>query len=250
MAQRIGVTSPEMMRTIVEVVRYLRSSGFIISTPLKGVRNLEQTTPIYVRNDSGVAVPPFACLQATGTVEAGGQNYITIDQPADTTGDAGPFIFNGFAEIAATGDQRYGIAHDGPLCRMLTNGTAMTSGDKARPVVNQWYIELGGELFTIVGDDDIAADVVRGVIGGGGGGGGEHGVIIKTPAGGIAARSGTTVSSASCDVFSIVGTTLTDTGNNIDVFNISISSVGGSKYGLAKKEYATGKWVIDFEDCS
>jgi hypothetical protein len=160
-----------MMRTIVEVIRYLRSSGFIISTPLKGVRNIEQATPIYVRNDSGVAVPPFACLQATGTVEAGGQNYITIDQPADTTGDAGPFIFNGFAEIAATGDQRYGIAHGGPLCRMLTNGTAMTSGDKARPVVNQWYIELGGELFTIVGDDDIAADVVRGVIGGGGGGG-------------------------------------------------------------------------------
>jgi hypothetical protein len=89
-----------------------------------------------------------------------------------------------------------------------------------------------------------------GVGGGSGGGGGEHGVIIKTPAGGIAARSGTTVSSGSCDVFSIVGTTLTDTGNNIDVFNISISSVGGSKYGLAKKEYATGKWVIDFEDCS
>jgi len=85
---------------------------------------------------------------------------------------------------------------------------------------------------------------------GGGGSSGEHGVIIKTPAGGIAARSGTTVSSASCDVFSIVGTTLTDTGNNIDVYNISISAVGASKYGLAKKEYATGKWVIDFEDCS
>lgn len=89
--------------------------------------------------------------------------------------------------------------------------------------------------------------------GSGGGGSGpssQHGVIIKTPSGGIAARSGTTVSSASCDVFSIVGTTLTDTGNNIDVYNISISPVGASKYGLAKKEYATGKWVIDFEDCS
>lgn len=86
--------------------------------------------------------------------------------------------------------------------------------------------------------------------GGGGGGGGEHGVIIKTPSGGIAARSGTTVSYGSCDVFSIVGTTLTDTGNNIDVYNVSISPVGASKYGLAKKEYATGKWVIDFEDCS
>ena len=102
-------------------------------------------------------------------------------------------------------------------------------------------------LISMIG----TGDSVRRLGGGGsGGGGGEHGVIIKTPAGGIAARSGTTVSSASCDVFSIVGTTLTDTGNNIDVFNISISSVGGSKYGLAKKEYATGKWVIDFEDCS
>ena len=93
-------------------------------------------------------------------------------------------------------------------------------------------------------------DSVYRIGGGAGGSGGEHGVIIKTPAGGIAARSGTTVSFGSCDVFSIVGTTLTDTGDNIDVYNVSVSSVGGGKYGLAKKEYATDKWVIDFEDCS
>lgn len=104
-------------------------------------------------------------------------------------------------------------------------------------------------LAELIGGRAMIIEGRRPVVGGGSGGG-EHGVIIKTPSGGIAARSGTTVSSASCDVFSIVGTTLTDTGNNIDVFNISISSVGGSKYGLAKKEYATGKWVIDFEDCS
>jgi hypothetical protein len=221
-AQRIGVTSPEMMRTIVEVVRYLRSSGFIISTPLKGVRNIEQATPIYVRNDSGVAVPPFACLQATGTVEAGGQNYITIDQPADTTGDAGPFIFNGLAEIAATGDQRYGIAHDGPLCRMLTNGTAMTSGDKARPVVNQWYIELGGELFTIVGDDDIAADVVRGVIGGGGGGGATL-YRFETTA---AYTSGTSVTAT---IKTMAGTTLASGATLKDPEAIFLGMASGTK---------------------
>jgi len=76
------------------------------------------------------------------------------------------------------------------------------------------------------------------------------GVIIKTPVGGIAARSGTTVASGSCDVFSIVGTTLTDTGVNIDVYNISLGAVGASVFGTAKREYATGLWVIDLEDCT
>jgi len=76
------------------------------------------------------------------------------------------------------------------------------------------------------------------------------GVIIKTPVGGIAQRTGTTVSSASCDVFSIVGTTLTDTTENIDVFNISLGAVAGEIFGTAKREYATGKWIIDLEDCT
>jgi hypothetical protein len=169
--QEIAYFSKDNAKIILEVVRYLRANGFIMKPPTGAGQFIPPAAPIYVRNDSGVAVPPFACLQATGTVEVGGQNYITVDQPADTTGEAGAYLFNGQEEIAASGDQRYGIAHDGPLCRMLTNGAAMTGGDKARPVVNQWYIELGGELFTIVGDDDIAADVVRGVIGGGGGGG-------------------------------------------------------------------------------
>jgi hypothetical protein len=105
-----------------------------------------------------------------------------------------------------------------------------------------------------------AEDLIAGIGGGdrterlnfgGGGGGGENwGVIIKTPVGGIAARSGTTVYSGSCDVFSIVGSTLTDTTVNIDVFNISLGSVNGEIFGTAKREYASGKWIIDLEDCS
>jgi hypothetical protein len=51
-------------------------------------------------------------------------------------------------------------------------------------------------------------------------------------------------------VFSIVGTTLTDTGVNIDVYNISLGAVGASVFGTAKREYATGLWVIDLEDCT
>jgi hypothetical protein len=155
------------MRMIIEITRYLKASGFTITPPGGGSRFVPQSTPIYVRNDSGEEIPAFACLQTTGTTEAGGQNYITVDQPVDTDGTSGGYLFNGIAPIEIGG---YGIAHDGPLCRMLTDGVPLNSGDKCQPVVGEWYIELGGDLITIVGDDDIQAAVVRGVIGSSGGG--------------------------------------------------------------------------------
>lgn len=149
-------------RMILEVARYLRANGFVVPQPSRGQQFIPPAASIYVRNDSGVVVPPFACMQTTGTVEDGGQNYITIDQPVDTTATAGAYLFNGLQEIEVGGK---GIAHDGPLCRVLTDGTALSSGDKCQPAVGEWYIELGGDLITVVGDDDIETDVVRGVIG-------------------------------------------------------------------------------------
>jgi hypothetical protein len=160
MAQRIGVTSPEMMRTIMEVVNYLRASGFTIMPPGGGMRTVPQSTPIYVRNDSGVEIPAFACLQTTGTVEAGGQNYITVDQPADTTGAAGGYLFNGQAPIEIGG---YGIAHDGPVVRMLHTGSPV-SGDRMIPVVASWSVAIGLGPFVAIGDDDIEPNVIRGFI--------------------------------------------------------------------------------------
>jgi hypothetical protein len=237
--------SPQNAKLILDVVRYLRANGLIGPSSDRGQQRFPPQAPIYVRNDSGAEITAFACLQTTGTAEAGGQNYITVDQPVDTTGAAGAYLFNGQQPIEIGG---YGIAHDGPLCRMLKTGT-LTSGDKAQPVVGQWHIAAGGDLITIVGADDIGTNIVRGVIGSSGGGE-DWGVIIKTPVGGIAARSSTTVYSASCDVFSIVGSTLTDTTENIDVFNISLGSVNGEIFGTAKREYATGKWIIDLEDCT
>jgi len=154
------------MRMIIEVTRYLKDSGFTITPPGGGMRSVPQSTPIYVRNDSGEEIPAFACLQTTGTTELGGQNYVTVDHPADTDGTSGGYLFNGIAPIEIGG---YGIAHDGPLCRMLKTGT-LTSGDKCQPVVGEWHIAAGGDLITIVGADDIGTNIVRGVIGSSGGG--------------------------------------------------------------------------------
>lgn len=81
-----------------------------------------------------------------------------------------------------------------------------------------------------------------------------NGIIAKTPAGGIAARSGTTCYSESCEVYRIndsdtLVNVLDNDGNNlsVDVYHMGSSAVQGSVYIQAK--YVYGKWVADMEDC-
>jgi len=161
MAGEVAGFSRKNAEIILETVRYLRANGLIVPQSGRGRQFIPPLAPIYVRNDSGEVIPAYACLQTTGTVEDGGQNYITVDQPVDNTGDAGAYLFNGQEAIEIGG---FGIAYDGPLTRMLTDG-AVLSGDKCQPVVGQWAITTGGNLITAVGDDDIEENTIRGVIG-------------------------------------------------------------------------------------
>lgn len=164
MTKQVGVYDPATAKMVLEVVRYLRQSGYVITRPGRGDQNIAPPTPIYVRNDSGEAIPPFACMQTTGTVEAGGQNYITVDKPADTDGASGAYLFNGVAEIEIDG---YGVAHDGPVVRMLTDGSSVSSGQQWSPAVGEWAVEPGAGPFIAIGADDIGTNVMRGRIGGG-----------------------------------------------------------------------------------
>jgi hypothetical protein len=159
---RIGGYSPETAKLILATVNYLRQSGFVISPPGANPGMVHQVAPIYVRNDSGVAIPPFACMQVTGAVDSGGQNYVTVNKPVDVAGAAGWFLFNGIAEIEIDGK---GIAHDGPLVRMLTNGTTISCGDRWRPTISQWYLTPATSgIFSAIGADDIETNVMRGLI--------------------------------------------------------------------------------------
>lgn len=146
------------MRLILDVVKYLKASGFVIDRPGRGNQFVPPEAPLYFRNDSGEEVPPFACMQCTGTVEYGGQNYITIDKPVDDSGDAGGYLFNGIAPVEIGG---YGLAHDGPLVRMLTNGATVTCGEGWKPDIGEWAVIPDGSLFSAVGGDDIATNVMR-----------------------------------------------------------------------------------------
>lgn len=159
---RIGVMTPDTAKLVIATVNYLRQSGFVIARPGQDPGRIHQLAPIYIRNDSGEEIPRFACLQVTGAVDTGGQNYITVVKPVDVTGAAGWYLFNGFGAVEIDG---YGIAHDGPLVRMLTSGAAVVCGDRWRPTISQWYVTPSASgIFSAIGEDDIDTNIMRGLI--------------------------------------------------------------------------------------
>jgi hypothetical protein len=170
MAGELAGFSRDNAKLILDVVRYLRANGLVGPPSDRGQQRFPPQAPIYVRNDSGVEIPAFACLQTTGTVEYGGQNYITVDKPSDTDGTSGGYLFNGQAPIEIGG---YGIAHDGPVVRMIC-GDTIASGDSLTPIVNDWEVEAGDGPFVAIGEDDIATNCVRGFVAMGGSGGGAN----------------------------------------------------------------------------
>ena len=79
-------------------------------------------------------------------------------------------------------------------------------------------------------------------------------LVVKTPSGGIAARSSTTVNSALCDVYRETGTgstrTLTAvTSTQVRVFNFSNAAVGGSRYVVTSCTRWGTRYVV-VESCT
>jgi hypothetical protein len=158
--RRVGYYTPETAKMIHDVARYLRDSGFVI--PQSGRENqfIPPDAPIYIRNDTAEEIPAFACLQTDGTVEDGGQNFIKVVKPQDAVGTNGWYLFNGIAPIEIGG---YGIAKDGPVVRMLTDGSAITNGSRWAPVASSFEVSPAtGGIFFAIGADDIETDVMRG----------------------------------------------------------------------------------------
>lgn len=243
---RIGAYTPETAKMIHDVVSYLRNSGFVVQRPGRETHMFPTPAPIYVRNDTGEEIPAFGCLQTNGTVEDSGQNYVKVIKPTDINGGDGWYLFNGIAPIEIGG---YGIAHDGPLVRMLTEGSTVTNGAKWAPMVSAFTVEpdVGG-IFTAVGPDDIETDVMRGFVLASPP---DQGSIVHfvSPVGGIAARSSLTMGSATCDIYNSSGSgVLSDSGTNETIYNVASSAFAGSTHGIAARN-AAGLLVAIVEDC-
>lgn len=198
---------------------------------------------IYVHNVSGEEIPAYACMQCTGTEVIGNRTYIQVNKPADSTGEAGGFLFNSPRAIAIDGN---GVGFAGPHVKALGDGSAATAGDRWAPVASNWEIADSTSGFLIcIGDDSVATDVVRCVYSYG-----ANGVMhFVSPSGGIPARSSLTMGSASCDVYlSSSGGVLSDSSTNETVYNMASSAFGNSTHGIAARNDA-GLWVAIVEDC-
>ena len=72
--------------------------------------------------------------------------------------------------------------------------------------------------------------------------------VFYTPSGGIPARSGTTMGSASCTRVSFDGATITATdGPADDVRNLGTEAVAGSSY--IQCLFVDGTWLANWEQC-
>ena len=155
----VAVYSPDDAAFVLRVARKLQSLGVVSGEGDRGVGLFAPSTPVYVRNDSGEAVPAFACMQVTGTAEVSGQNYLTIDKPADAFGIVGGYIFNGPESIEIDG---FGNVYPTSTVRALTDGTTVTSGDAWMPEAGAWAIQKATcNTLHAIGPDDIDTNIGR-----------------------------------------------------------------------------------------
>ena len=173
--KRIAAFSPETARDIIAEIERLRLGNF--ETQRGSKKPIQPPTNyIYVRNDSGEAIPAFACMQATGTVEYGGQNYVTVDKPADGDTTSGGYLFNFDREIGTDDADKYGIATAGPFFKVKSSSPSSAAGTRYAPQSGSWSVaEDTSGLICIAGPDDIGGDVMRAFLYGAG----SSGAIIE-----------------------------------------------------------------------
>ena len=139
--------------------------------------------PIYFYNASDYEIPAYGCVQIVGTEEIDGQHIVKVDRPFDYTDSVmGPFLFNGPAEVAASG---LGTAQWGPVFKAISDGGTYSVGTRFGPVASSFEMAKG-PLYTYMGQDNVVEDCVRLIAC-------ETPLLAVTGASGIAANSSGTV---------------------------------------------------------
>lgn len=236
-----GFFSPAAAQQLLADVRALKAAVFGSG----GMFTPRFPAPkIYVHNVSGEEIPAYACMQTTGTESISGRTYIQVDKPADVSGEAGGYLFNGPRAIAI---DKNGVGFAGPHVQALGDGGTATAGKRWGPQASSWEVAESPSGFLIcIGDDADApaTDVVRFVYSYG------FGLVhFQSPSGGIPAFASNTMGSASCDIYeSSDAGVLSDSLINDTIYHMATNAFAGSKRGIAARNDA-GLLVAIVEDC-
>jgi hypothetical protein len=157
--REIGTFTPSQAREVWETTKLLRSSGLLRNLSTLARPDDPGLHQVFVKNtETEHAVPPFGCMQITGTAEVGEYTYITVKRPTETDGF---YLFNHDTEIEAEG---FGMALPWGIVRML--GGSAEPNKQYEPVIDSWEIaQQDGGPFTVYGPDNTREGVVKGRIG-------------------------------------------------------------------------------------
>ena len=161
MADELVVFEADLAKEMLATFNAIKDRGLLEpdleAKQLRGnpVRQVaHQQPPIFVRNDSGVAIPPYSIMQPTGTVSVTDSFcYVTVRQPIHSTILRCPLLFNGMYEIA---NGAYGVAQNGPVFSVKVD-TAPEVGDRMGPLTGQWIAGLGS-MYAVLGEDETAIE--------------------------------------------------------------------------------------------
>ena len=256
-AELLNVLGADGARDLLAMLAEFRQTGF----KLRGQRprvHVPGRTPLAFRNDSGETIPPFGCVQITGTVVDLNRTLYIVDKPADEWGLAGPYFFNGPREVEA---DDYGNGSPDLDARAITKHTNVTVGSRMRPEKDTWKLyDSAGGLFQCCGEDDVGESV----------GDGNETIVrvqrawpefirwFQSPSGGIPVRSGNDLGNAVCDAHELTGSSTATLGAMTDsdggtvtdtVHNAAANeAVGNSIYIQAV--LIEGRWVANWEECT
>lgn len=150
----IAYIPPEAGKRIWRATREVERMAKIAEFPFEQYAQ----TPIYVRNDSGLEIPSFGCMQVKDVETIEGQNYCVVRRPIAWTGAlVGPFLFNSFEAIPVG---KFGVAQSGQVIRAIKDSTTMTVGMRLGHASNSFQVTKGC-LYSYLGPDEIRDDIIK-----------------------------------------------------------------------------------------
>jgi hypothetical protein len=167
----IGVLPPEQMRELWQWYQSQKQLPAQLTKSFPQRRPIDEVSPhraFVLNSDTYEAIPPFACMQITGTQIYGGRTVITVEKPTTIDGE---YLFNSPYPIEAG---KAGWAYRFGVVVMLGQPPS-EANVSFQPIIDSWEVEEGGGPFTVFGDYKITPESTTsaligrfGSVGGGG----------------------------------------------------------------------------------